>query len=67
VKKVRVVLSALDVAKKPESLDIIGMNFHALKGNMTGRYAVTVSKNWPITIAFEDSNAVEIDLEDYHG
>jgi plasmid maintenance system killer protein len=29
--------------------------------------AVTVSRNWRITFSFDGEDAVEIDLEDYHG
>jgi plasmid maintenance system killer protein len=39
--------------------------FHALTGNMRGRYAVSVSRNWRITFAWSD--AIDVDLEDYHG
>lgn len=31
------------------------------------RSAVTVSRNWRITFSFDGEDAVEIDLEDYHG
>jgi toxin HigB-1 len=67
VAKVRIVLSRLDAAARPEQMDIPGLGFHALTGNLAGRYAVTVSRNWRITFAWLDEDAIEIDLEDYHG
>ncbi len=67
VPKVRLVLSALDQAGSAEALNLPGLGFHALAGNMAGRYAVAVSRNWRITFAFEGEDAVDLDLEDYHG
>jgi proteic killer suppression protein len=44
-----------------------GYGFHALTGNMRGRYAVSVSRNWRITFAWSGTDAIDVDLEDYHG
>ncbi|MFT0892747.1 type II toxin-antitoxin system RelE/ParE family toxin [Pseudochelatococcus sp. G4_1912] len=60
-------LDALDVATRPEDLDIFGYGFHALKGDRAGRFAINVSRNWRITFSFEGEDATDIDLEDYHG
>ena len=65
--RVRLVLSRLDVAKAPDEMNSPGFSFHALTGNLSGRYAVTVSRNWRITFAWNNENAVDVDLEDYHG
>jgi toxin HigB-1 len=67
VSKIKIILSALNNAKQPQSLNLPGLSFHELKGNMSGRYAVSVSKNWRITFAFQDGDAEDVDLEDYHG
>jgi plasmid maintenance system killer protein len=32
-----------------------------------GRFSELVSRNWRITFAFEGENAIDIDMEDYHG
>jgi len=32
-----------------------------------GRYAVAVIRNWRITFAWDDGDAVQVDFEDYHG
>ncbi|WP_407519349.1 type II toxin-antitoxin system RelE/ParE family toxin [Methylobacterium oryzisoli] len=38
-----------------------------MTGDRAGRYAVTVSRNWRLTFAFDGRDAVDVDLEDYHG
>jgi len=64
--KVRIVLSRLDLATRSSEMDVPGFGFHALKGHRPTRYAVTVSRNWRITFAFDGEDAVDVDLEDYH-
>ena len=66
-KRARLVLSRLDVSRGPTEMNLPGFGFHALKGDQSGRFAVTVSRNWRITFTFDGEDAVEIDLEDYHG
>jgi proteic killer suppression protein len=66
IKRVTLVLSTLDAATEPKALDLPGLKFHALTGDMAGRYAVLVSGNWRITFAWEDRDATDVDLEDYH-
>ena len=48
-------------------MDLPGYGFHPLKGDMRGRYAITVSRNWRVTFGWYDGDAVDIDLEDHHG
>jgi toxin HigB-1 len=60
------ILARLDVAVRPEEMNLPGWRFHALRGDQRGRYAVDASGNWRITFAFEGEDAVEVDLEDYH-
>jgi proteic killer suppression protein len=66
-RKVSIVLGALDIASVPSELDITGMGLHALTGDLAGRYAITVSRNWRITFGWNGENATAVDLEDYHG
>ena len=41
--------------------------FHALTGDRTGRYAMTVTKNWRLIFSLIDEQTVgDLDLEDYH-
>jgi proteic killer suppression protein len=67
VAKVNILLRALDAARRPSDLSGPGTGFHALRGNLKGRYAMTVSRNWRITFGWDGEDAVDIDLEDYHG
>ena len=65
--KVRLILSQLDVAQGPAEMNTPGLGFRALKGDQSGRYAVWVSRNWRITFSWEGTDAVNVDMEDYHG
>ena len=65
--KIGRLMDALDLARKPQDLAIIGIGFHALRGNLKGRYAMTVSRNWRLTFGWDGEDAIEVDLEDYHG
>ncbi|OYY31857.1 MULTISPECIES: type II toxin-antitoxin system RelE/ParE family toxin [unclassified Polaromonas] len=60
------ILDRLDAAVVPEDMDLPGYKFHALKGKRKGTYSVSVSGNWRMTFKFDDANAIEVDLEDYH-
>ena len=43
-----------------------GFGFHAFTGDQTGRFALTVSRNWRITFGWSAPDAIDVDLEDYH-
>jgi proteic killer suppression protein len=60
------ILDRLDVVPVASDMDIPGWNFHELKGERKGDYAVKVSGNWRITFKFEAGDAWEVNLEDYH-
>ena len=60
------ILDRLDAAKAPAQMNVPGLRFHALTGNLKGRYAVTVSANWRVTFGWHDEDAIDVDLEDYH-
>ena len=59
-------LDRLDVAVKPEDMDLPGYDFHRLKGDRKGTFAISVSGNWRITFAFANGDASDVNLEDYH-
>lgn len=65
--KTDILLNALDAAKRPDDMKFPGSGFHPLTGSMVGRYALTVSRNWRLTFAWDGTDAVDLDLEDYHG
>lgn len=59
------ILAVLNAAAKPEDLNLPGYRFHSLKGKPK-RYAVDASGNYRITYGWEEADAIEVDLEDYH-
>ena len=65
-KKLRLILGALDVAKKIETLNIPAFKLHPLKGDLNGFWAITVQANWRITFKLEDENVYIVDYQDYH-
>jgi proteic killer suppression protein len=64
--RVRDVLAHLDRAEPPTDLDLPGYRLHALKGDLKGYWSVTISGNWRIVFRFEDRDAFDVDLIDYH-
>ena len=59
-------LFALNRAKSAAYMNASGWKLHALKGNLTGHWAIWVSGNWRLTFTFEDENAILVDYQDYH-
>jgi len=59
-------LTALDVACRPEDMNAPGYELHQLKGDLVGHWSVRVSGNWRLTFAFEGEDAIEVDYQDYH-
>ena len=66
VRRIRRILTDLDVARSPRNLDAPEYRLHPLKGDLRGRWSVRVSSNWRIVFRFEDFEAVDVDLIDYH-
>jgi toxin HigB-1 len=62
--RIRRILLALNEAKSPNAMNLPGLKFHLLKGRR--RYSVWVTGNWRITFGWDDKDAVDVDLEDYH-
>jgi proteic killer suppression protein len=63
--RIAMILDRLDAAIRPSDMNLPGLRFHALSGDMKGRYAVSVSANWRITFAWQEEDAVQVDFEDY--
>ena len=59
-------LDRLDVAERPEEMNLPGFDFHALRGFAPTRYTVHVNGPWCITFEFHGSDAVRVDFEQYH-
>jgi toxin HigB-1 len=60
------ILTVLDAATAPQALDLPGYRLHPLKGELRGFWAVTVRANWRIIFRFENGNAFDVELIDYH-
>jgi proteic killer suppression protein len=43
-----------------------GLQLHALEGDLSGYWSVSVSGNWRIIFRFEGIDAVDVDYVDYH-
>jgi toxin HigB-1 len=66
VDKIARVLAVLNRAARPEDMNLPGFRLHPLKGEFVGFWSVTVSANWRIIFRFEDGNATDVDMVDYH-
>lgn len=60
------ILTVLDTATTPQALDIPRYRLHPLKGGLKGLWSVTVRANWRIIFRFEGTDAVDVELIDYH-
>jgi proteic killer suppression protein len=63
---VRRILARLDAAESITDVDAPGFRLHPLRGDRRGFWAVSVSGNWRIVFCFEDGDAFDVDLTDYH-
>lgn len=65
-KRLKIILQRLNAAIQAEDMNTPGMNFHELKGDLKGFYAVSVSGNWRVIFVFEGNDALLLDYLDYH-
>jgi len=65
-KRLRLLLSRLDDARKAEDMDAPNWKLHPLKGELKGHWSVWVDENWRLTFTFEGEDAVLVDYQDYH-
>jgi proteic killer suppression protein len=66
VLRIEEILTVLDRAATPQAMNLPGYRLHALKGDRKGFWSVTVNANWRIVFRFESTEALEVDLIDYH-
>ena len=59
-------LARLDEATRPEQLDLPGLRLHQLRGDLAGYWSITVRANWRIIFRFEQGDATDVNLLDYH-
>jgi toxin HigB-1 len=66
VERMNELLSSVDTAKELEKLNRPSFRLHALKGELKEFHAVTVRANWRLIFRFENGDAYDLDLVDYH-
>jgi toxin HigB-1 len=60
-------LKLLDAAGRPDDLPAPGGNrLESLKGDQAGRHSIRVNDQYRVTFRWEDGNAYEVHVEDYH-
>lgn len=65
-KRLEDILDRLNAAAAVDDMDYPGSFLHPLKGNLKGRWSVSVSGNWRVVFRFESGDAYEVDYVDYH-
>ena len=66
LRKIENILSRLHAAKEMRDMNAPALKLHDLKGDRKGIWSVTVKANWRITFLFENEDAFDVDLDDYH-
>ena len=64
--KIENVLGVLNAALTIDDIDLPGYRLHSLKGDLAGRWSVTIRANWRIVFRFENGTALDLELIDYH-
>jgi toxin HigB-1 len=60
-------LMVLHAAPNLEALMLNPANkFHSLGGNLTGRFAISINLQWRICFSWQEGNAYEVKIMDYH-
>ena len=66
IPRLRRMLLRLEGATRPRHMDVPGYHLHPLKGDRRGLWSVRVSGNWRVVFRFEGTEAVDVNLIDYH-
>lgn len=64
--RLRLQLTAINVAESPEELSAPGWRLHALSGDLRGYWSITVNGNWRLIFRFRDKDVELVDYLDYH-
>ena len=65
-KRLRELLTALNVAHGPQDMGRPSWRLHELRGDRAGFYAVTVQANWRLVFRFDGDDVELVDYLDYH-
>ncbi|MDR0806960.1 MAG: type II toxin-antitoxin system RelE/ParE family toxin [Enterobacteriaceae bacterium] len=67
IKKLRLQLTVLNRATKPDDMAALSWQLHPLKGaDLKGHWAVSVNGNWRLTFKFDGTDVIVVDYQDYH-
>lgn len=66
IKRIKLILDLLNAVTEPQDMSFPGSDFHPLKGELKGFYSVHVNGNWTIIFRFENGEAKDVELIDYH-
>ncbi len=64
--KLRLQLTALNAASKPDDLAAPGWRLHPLTGDLKGFWWITVNGNWRVIFRFVERDVELVDYLDYH-
>lgn len=64
--RLRLQLGRLDGARCPQDMDLPGWRLHQLHGTLRDHWAVRVDGNWRLTFAFDGTDAILVNYQDYH-
>lgn len=60
-------LEYVDLATRLEDLKVPpGNKLHALSGNRRGQYAIAINEQWRICFRFDNGDAYDVEVCDYH-
>jgi len=60
-------IAVLDAATSLKDISLLkSVGLHKLTGNRKGQWAMTVNGPWRLCFRFEDGNAYDVQLVDYH-
>ena len=66
VERISLVLADLESAREPADMNVPGYRLHRLRGDLREFWSVSISANWRLIFRFEEGDAYDIDLVDYH-
>jgi proteic killer suppression protein len=67
--KLRRMMAAIHRSSAPDKLAaaaLPGWRMHALKGDIAGHWSLSITGNWRLIVRFEEGDAFDLDLVDYH-
>ena len=65
-RRIAAFLADLDEVNTLRDLDGSRYHLHPLSGDRMGYWSARISANWRIVFRFEDGDACDVDLVDYH-